>query len=215
MEFSLFALIKFGQKVHIQELLDKGVLYMNHVIEFVKIEDAALRGDVDEALISIEDVFNMDVLLDGVVIAKAAKGCIAVHNNYPVGNIYSMYGLYKTEDLSQISVDARCKKFGDSCLIIHNVGEFLKRVENAALVENKKVLYSPVTYEDKSSYRGKWSLFKKPVLYSYQSEFRLLVKQSDFIGPIILTLGPLNDIALMFDSNAIDNLKVEDRLREV
>ena len=90
MKVSLFALIKFGRKAHIQDLLDNGILYMNHISEFVRIEDAGLRGDGHEALVSIEEIRNIDILLDGTVIAKADNGHIAVHSNCPIGNIYSI-----------------------------------------------------------------------------------------------------------------------------
>ena len=209
MKVSLFSLIKFGQKPHIQDLLDNGAIYMNHISEFIKIEDGFLRGDGHEALVLIEETSDIDILLDGQIIAKADSGHIAFHSKFPVGNIYSMYALLAIEDLSQLKIDARCKEFGDSCLIILDVVEFIDRVKKAVLAINRKLLFSPVSYEDVKSYRGKWTLFKKPITYNYQSEFRFLIKQEDFIGPVVLTIGSLKDIAVVLESECIDRLKVE------
>jgi hypothetical protein len=209
MEFSLFALVKFGQKIHIQALLEKGQIYMNHISEFIKIEDSKLRGDEYEVLLSAEQVYNLEVSLQGRIIGTAGIGKIFIKNNLPVGNIYSMYALSQTPDLSLLKIDERCKEFGDSCLVILNVAEFMKRIEKAVLESGRKLMYSPVHYEDMQTYIGKWSLFKKPIEYNYQKEFRLVVKQEEFIGPVIYEIGPLDDIAIMLESAGISNWKFQ------
>ncbi|MDO7846349.1 hypothetical protein Q5H92_08280 [Hymenobacter sp. M29] len=207
----LFALIKFGAKHHMQQLYDDGVLYMNHISEFVRIEDSGLRGDKYESALSMQRMINIDIAHNGIVIAKAERGKITMHEDNPVGNIYSMYGLKVVDDLSQIKVDERCKNFGDSCVILHNVPEFISRVNQAASTLNMKLLYEPVQYQNLEEYEGNWSLFKKPDYYKYQREFRLLIKQEEFIGPIILSIGSIHDIAVMLGTDKIDGLKVERR----
>jgi hypothetical protein len=207
MKFSLFALVKFGQKAHIQALFEKGQIYMNHVSEFVKIEDSKLRGDEYEVLLSAEQIYNLEVSLQGRIIGTAGTGEIFIKNDLPVGNIYSMYALSHVPDLSLLKVDERCKEFGDSCLIILDVAEFIKRIEQAVSESDRKLIYSPVEYENMQTYIGKWSLFKKPLEYNYQKEFRLVVKQEEFVGPVIYEIGPLDDIAVMLESASISNWK--------
>jgi hypothetical protein len=205
MNFSLFALVKFGQKIHIQALLEKGQIYMNHVSEFIKIEDSKLRGDEYEVLLLAKQVYNLEVLLHGRTIGTANTAKIFIKNDLPVGNIYSMYALSQIPDLSLLKVDEKCKEFGDSCLIILNVAEFIKRIEKAISESGKNLMYSPVQYENMQTYIGEWSLFKKPLEYSYQKEFRLLVKQEEFVGPITYEIGSLDDIAVMLESISISN----------
>ena len=208
-KLSLLGLIKFGQKAHVQDLLDNGTIYMNHVSQFAKTEDGGLRGDGHEALISIEDIFDIDISIDGQVVAKADSGKINIHSNFPIGNIYSMYYLPYVDDLSKIKIDIKCKDFGDSCLIVFDVIEFVKRIKKAASKSGERILLSPVEYQSISTYNGKWSLFKKPDSFSYQNEFRFLIKQGKFVGPIVLSIGPIHDIATMLSSENIETLKLE------
>ena len=126
-----------------------------------------------------------------------------------------MYYMSEINNLSELKIDDRCKEFGDSFLIILDIAEFFKRVEEAADLMKRKLLYGPVTYEDVHSYRGKWSLFKKPVTYKYQNEFRFLIKQTEFVGPIMLKIGPLHGIAVMLESECIGRLNVMERRKDV
>ncbi|MBC3540065.1 hypothetical protein ACFSC6_04255 [Rufibacter sediminis] len=208
MEINLFGLIKFGQKVHMEQLYKSGVIYMNHLSEFVKIEDNELRGDKHESLSEIKKITNIEISHRGRKIGYAETGRLSLWHNELMGNIYSMYTLYNVQRPEEILIDAKCKDFGDTFIIITNVEEFISRIKKEAAIHSVEVIYGPVEYVNTKEYLGSWSVFKKPLEYLYQQEFRFFAKK-DNSGPFCLTIGSLEDISIMLDSDSLDKLSFE------
>jgi hypothetical protein len=60
--------------------------------------------------------------------------------------------------------------------------------------------YNFIEYKDFSKYSGKKSLFQKDVSYSYQQEFRFLIK-SEFKIAMNIEIGSLEDISKIISVN--------------
>ncbi|MGV3585975.1 MAG: hypothetical protein ACO1OF_03140 [Adhaeribacter sp.] len=205
MEINLFGLIKFGQKVHVEELYKKGTIYMNHLSEFLKIDDNGLRGDKYESLSEIKEIFNVEISHQGRKVGYAKTGRLSLWNNELSGNIYSMYTLYTLNNLAGIRIDAKCKDFGDAFVIITNVEEFIARIQKEADKLGLDIIYGPVDYVNTKEYLGNWSVFKKPIEYSFQNEFRFFIRQNSS-GPFSLSIGTIEDISSMLDSQSLEEL---------
>ena len=204
-KINLFGLIKFGQKVHLEELYRKGVIYMNHLSEFLKLDDNVLRGDKYESLAEIKEIFNIEVSHQGKNVGYAKNGKLSLWNNELSGNIYSMYTLFTNDKLEELRINEKCKEFGDAFVIISNVEEFISRIKKEACKQGLDIVYGTVDYVNAKEYVGNWSVFKKPIEYSYQKEFRFFIRQNSS-GPFCLTLGSIEDISLMLDSGDLDKL---------
>ena len=58
-------LVKFGLKEHLSQLRDRGLLYMNNLPHFWKIEDECLRGDPYDSVDRIETGNHGTILVKG------------------------------------------------------------------------------------------------------------------------------------------------------
>ncbi len=180
---------------------------MNSLDFFQKIEDEELRGDKYETLHEQNKASNIRISLGNNKIGYASKGFFRLWNNSSYGNIYSMYALITTDNLDNVKIDNECKRFGDSCIFILDINEFINRVTKPAKRAGYDVVYAPVEYHDTESFQDKWSVFKKPLQYAYQSEFRFFIRREE-AGPLYLELGSLEDISVIAESYKIDSLKV-------
>jgi hypothetical protein len=102
----------------------------------------------------------------------------------------------KTERFSRnnFRIDSRMLSMGKYVVIIARWDTFIERVKEA--LDKEKIEYSLglVEYEDLESYSGSWGLFRKPLEYKHQSEFRI-VFDDDSIEPKRLEIGRIDDIA--------------------
>ena len=185
----------------------QGIMFMNNLSAFRKIEDGELRGDKHEALNEQKEISNFRISVGNSKVGVAEKGTFQLWYNNPKGNIFSMYALEAHENLEEIKIDNACKKFGDTCVLILDINEFINRVDKAAKRNGYDIIYSPVEYIDLKEFHGKWSVFKKPIQYSYQSEFRFLIRR-EVSEPLLLNIGSLEDIAAIVESSKIDTLRV-------
>lgn len=208
MKVNLFGLIKFGQKVHMEEFQEKGILYMNHLSEFLKIEDNALRGDKHESLSEIRSIINIELSLQERKVGYAENGRLSLWHNDLGGNIYSMYALFTVDKPEKIQIDNRCKEFGNACVIVTKVDEFISRIKKEAAKQEIEIIYGPVDYLSTKGYVGNWSVFKKPLEYYYQKEFRFFVR-TDNLGPFCLNIGSIRDISIMMDTEDLEKLRIE------
>jgi hypothetical protein len=202
----MFGLIKFGERAHMKQLLDNGTVFMNSTGFFLDIEDNNLRGDKFESLSEIIPGNNLELYHKDHLVAVAEIAKLSIWNNYPKGNIFCSYTLFTDYHLDGNGIDPGCKEFGDTAIIITDFNKFLSRVNRAVAEQQLNVVYAPVDYLDTSTYEGKWTPFKKPIEYSFQKEFRFFIRGQAY-EPLVLNIGPINDIAFMLDSDKIDKLR--------
>ena len=90
--------------------------------------------------------------------------------------------------------DDRNLAFGDVAIVIDNLTEFIRRVEQAATVIGRPVRRGPIEYVDRSSHDGPMGPFRKYAEHRHQNEFRFVFAN----GPGTATrlpIGSIRDIA--------------------
>lgn len=205
---TIHELIKIGKEEHIRTLYEKGILYMNTLQYFVKVEDNSQQQDNFEGATFFESLKKIEIKnATGEEIkfgdsadcdAPLLYGNLLIHSDASLGNIYCMFAVTEEFIKSKSDIDKRNKEFGDHFLLIHNPEVFLTRVY--AALEERGVKYKSglVYYFDREEYyRGRLTPFMKRNDYRHQNEFRLLV-ENKIDAVFILEIGSLKDIARLY-----------------
>lgn len=210
----IYGLLKFGEKKHIQEFRNDGLLYMRSLAEFAQLESDMARGDCFEGSTTIIQPKHIEMTLNG---SKIGLGKITVNPLDLTGpvrialqrtascNVYCMFAITKPTD--EELVNRKNLQFGDSCVLILNPTEFLNRVFRAAEGAGLSITCGLVEYYDAEEFSGDTGRFRKRSIFAYQNEFRIVVEPGS-VTPIKLFIGSLTDIT----SEVIPSSEVNKRL---
>lgn len=198
----VIALMKFGKRVHMEELVENGALYMQPLSAFKAMEKDGLRADENEALSGSIATRGgtLSVQKDG---SWRALGTIAgplrirgeVFEN---ANVFCAHILLETRcnQSPDHLVDSCNFDFGDTFVIFTNADEFMRRVGVEVAARGLQMEADAVQYVDPDAYWGEMGVFRKYNAYSNQSEYRIALLPG--IGePYTLEVGSLSDIALL------------------
>ena len=173
---------------------------MNTLEYFAKLEAAdMLRADSNEGISHLlrgEGAILQIMTEEKFVPVGEIRGPIRYHPDaLKKVNIFCMYAL-RESPLATL-VDPANLRFGDTFALLTDFDEFLERVRTAAAkIDGQELKQGLVEYIDYGSYLGPVGVFKKPLAFSYQSEFRLAL----FPGtgaPIQFQVGVLSDIVIL------------------
>jgi hypothetical protein len=164
-------LVKFGQYEHLCQLRDEGLLYLNNLPYFWKIEeDEELRGDPFDG---VAEVLRGS---KGTVTPRNGPGVpVDVHNwvirvHPPEAekmNIFCMCAVHPSA--GSFPVDERNFRFGDHALVLTNPQEFIDRTASQLESENISRRADLVEYVD-DEHMGEVGPFRKLRSFAYQSE---------------------------------------------
>lgn len=206
-EVGLFFLIKIGKKKHMDELYEKGLIYMSNIDYFRKLEEKELRGDKNEGIIGLEQVSNVKLLHEGKEIARGDSGQLKFHAYENNGNIYSLIAITSQEDPEDFRINERNNNFGDCFVVITDVKEFIERIENELKRLKYEYEYGLVSYYDSKKHSGPLNVFSKADYFEYQKEFRFFVKRNE-TGPLIIKIGSIENISFIFDIEKLDKIEI-------
>jgi len=206
------ALFKFGSRDHIQQFVSEGLLYMNTLEYFARLEAESVRRDPNEGLTSIlqphgvrlgfkvnvGDPFRSLGPLAGPLLFHGGD-CLAT-------NVFCMFGLRAS--MASLLIDPRNFAFGEEFVLLREGDEFLRRAKQAALDSGQKMIYGMVEYVDETSYSGPMGPFRKYSSFSYQSEVRLAITPGTG-APYELRLGDLSDIVALRGPLSDINLRIK------
>lgn len=187
----------------------KGHVFMNPLSYFISHEEVdALRSDKYEgATYWLQpDKAKLSVKMDGKF--QEVPGIIGpiIWLDKREFNVFCMHAVLP-HNRSEV-FDSRNFKFGDTYTLFTNADEFLRRVRQAAERADHKVSWRLVKYIDPAMYHGPADVFTKDVRFSYQSEFRIVIRPGT-TGPRSLRLGDLSDIIVTGDLASInENFKI-------
>jgi len=193
-------LFRFSKRQYLEEFRRDGVLYMNTLRYFAKLESDPIRGDRFEDSDKIHQPSNVRHLRitdnkSGKVITfgpEAIAGPVLIGlGKRPVCNVFCMFSI--TGRINVPLVDERAFEFGDSFVVILNTQEFINRVRAAADRSGFRCSYGLVEYYDETSYSGDTGPFRKSDRFAYQREFRFLIEPGSR-QPIKLVVGSLEDL---------------------
>jgi hypothetical protein len=197
---------KFGKREHMQEF-EQGLLHMNTVDYFAKLESDYLRMDRHEGT---SHSFRADLAIrvgeDFVPIAGIQEPMRWHPSSLGRKNVFCTYALRESD--GETFVDPRNwnanSGFGDTYALVTNVGDFLDRAARAAHKLGHELEHGLVEYIDHTSHEGEVGIFRKPLAFSFQREFRLAL--SPGTGDLLrLQVGNLSDIVSLRQSSELKN----------
>lgn len=210
-------LLKFFENEQYLNDFLSGKLYMNTLKHFKENESLDIaRLDKFETIIKHKKS-NIDAVQIGKLLFSRRKGELQggsttlTTRNYDLFNVLCLYSLWKDAENEHIVMDKRNKIFGEYCIVIINVKEFLKRVVYATNKENFVCHHSKINYINKNqnaTIEEKKIPFTKFDSFSYQREFRIVIDTKRNIDKYYtLEIGDLRDIIKIttFDNIVIQN----------
>jgi hypothetical protein len=183
------------------EVLRKGLLYMNPLAFFTSLEADSARHDPHEGTDSIIQPCDIGKFIiephtpgfENIRVAPSDLACPVLIARYVTSacNIFCMYAINRPVE-GPICSKSR-QWFGDSFVLFTNTREFLLRLTAAARHQGLRGEARSVQYYDETKYSGAIGRFRKPLKYSYQSEFRIAL-ETGLQGPFQFQIGDLTDI---------------------
>lgn len=214
----LYTLLKFGNEEHLIELLKNGKLYLSSIQDIRK-EEKKQNEEKNFRNDPVEGANKYRSIGPGTALATLPNGDsfpLSFQNlmyyeksEFVLGNICSFYGIATNSfsDNELIPIDEQMNAFGSHFIFIKNFTEFIHRVDKALEKLEISWYYGFVEYFDENQYVGEMHLFKKRSRYSFQNEFRIYL-ETDNTTPLKLSIGNLEDIADIRQSNKIGELKM-------
>lgn len=199
----LVLLARFSQKQHAVDMMKHGYLYFSSLMGFRNGEpDSIGRNDKRELNISSRPMVKASVTLpDGKsfeFIAANGPFRLREYLNDPSILCFSMTQITFPLD-EEPQYDKRLLEFGDSCILIWDVNSFLTAIGDSAKSLGLEYEIKEVTYYNEDIIDGEISLFQKSHEFSWQNEFRVLIrvkKGQSFKLPV----SNLNKMSIMIPS---------------
>lgn len=191
--------MKFGEKTHLENFRNNGLLYMNSEDYFRKLEKDPVRCDKFEGI----DRFYQPSFIKSFTIGSPGKKQIILGTEDLVGPITIRLPRYRcnlfcmsaiTDPRKHPIVDERNFGFGDSVVLIKDTQAFIDLVVSSGIKFGLNITCCLVEYFDPDFYSGNIEFCKKSNAYSYQNEFRFIVSPGTH-GPLTLELGNIADIS--------------------
>lgn len=193
-------LLKLGKKEHL-ETLREGLLYMNTLDYFNKLEVDSARSDEYEGTDSILQPKHIrHFILDADVPGRSPH---AVNPQSLIGpirtarlrtsacNVFCMFSI--TEPIVGPVFPEGHEWFGDHFVLFTETPQFLTRVALALQSQGLRGCRGMVEYYDESEYSGETGRFRKRSRFAYQREYRIVVGPG-LDGPRRFEIGDLTDI---------------------
>ena len=199
--------LKFGQPSHIKNLLDNGHVYINHANIFKKPDFDFGRFDLNEGRNSIEHYTNMTFEFQPEGESKWKK-LFSPHGKfekwYDISKLH-FYCLYNisietTKQHEYYELGDDIKKMGESYLLVHKPQLFIDRLKTELKKLDYEFASGYVSYYNPDIDNTQLGLFSKTNEYTYQNEYRFVIKNND-VQPINIYLGNLSDIAEMVETS--------------
>lgn len=188
-------------------LLEKGVIYMQSLRNYVDIEHDQI-GDPDEGL-SYSLTKDVKVEVNGLEIPEVIGPVRIVDSTERNPLIYCMYSLSPEHiDLNGRTIDPRCCGFGDYAVLMKDDAEFFNRL-SGVFRENcvGSLTGDLVKYVNRGSYNGEMGAFRKYDKFCYQREYRYVWEGGNLnASAVTLTIGDLSDIAALIPSEKLNGL---------
>ena len=212
-----YLLFKFGEKEHMEALVNNGELYLQTLGYYADLEHRE-RGDKYEGVVTVRSSNGGTLIIKNPktgeehLIQLTYSQMRESDSSLKSVNVYCLYCLQFEETDSpeigmQFSVDV-INGFGDTAVMIYDVDAFLTRVVKSAEEKGYVVMHRIVRYLDLREYTGDLDPFRKDARFSHQNEYRIAVGAPDRNGkPIKLNIGSLNGIATLMRSDALQKLK--------
>ena len=196
-------LVKFGQHSHILKLQEKGLLYMNNLPYFWRIEDEELRGDPFDSVHEVRRGRKGKISWSNgeKEPTKITNWTLRIHS--PESKKINIFCIYALRPFAgTFPVDEKNFRFGDYALVVTNPQQFIDRIGLYLKGQNIKGDANLVEYVD-DGHIGKVGPFKKLKRFAYQSEWRLVCYDGPE-GARKISIGSIRDISFIIPSSEIN-----------
>ena len=198
---SIFCLIKFGQKEHLESLCSKGQMKFSLLTDFQTSTERE-RGDKFETAVNIVngqftkvECDHPDLGRHTFKLATNTLGTITHFTEEP-HYCYSSYALTSDcfRDQDTHSIDSKMLGFGDHALVIFEPILFLDRVKSCLTDKKVKFGYRRTEYKNyKVEGEIDTDLFSKTDELAHQYEHRILIKKDSVDKAIFAEIGSIKD----------------------
>lgn len=201
-------LIKFGKPEHLLQIQNEGLLYLNHLPYFWKVEDED-RGDPFDCIAEVARGPKIGFTLpDNKEVFMEGEWTLRMPPPQPEKiNIFCMYALRPFIEGS-FPVDEKNFRFGEHALILINRDEFMHRIES--ILKSQRIIAKAalVEYVD-DKHTGKLGPFRKLKKFAYQYEWRLVCYDGPG-KPREVRIGSIRDISVIIRSGEVNKeIRVE------
>jgi hypothetical protein len=206
--------IKIGKQEHIEDMYENEYLFFNTLRSFrATNKDETGRADPREAntlntqLTYLEITTSKGTRLKLSEISKEFNGQYNEHPTEIPYNICSLYTLKINEDLTIQQVDDRVLNLGTRSLLIHDLQNFFKTLDNS--LSNLGVEYSrrPVNYYDHRTYEGELTLHHKDKEFSFQNEYRILL-QTEGTETMRIPMPGMKSFSTLGETQTLNTIKL-------
>jgi hypothetical protein len=202
---------KIGRREYMVDLFHHGTVFMPRLRHYRKEENPAV-GDKDEGYFASYSPANptlrVTVRVGGDELPLPGAS-LRIEGEAAEHGVYCLCLLeIRTEDseaglgaiVRRAIVDPRMREFGDSMVLMKNTPEFVQRLRDSARTSGYELDCDPVEYMP-PTHAGELGPFRKADRYRYQKEWRFLTTTPLATEHLLLSVGPLTDIALLIDLN--------------
>jgi hypothetical protein len=206
-KINILTFLKFGNEQNILDLYENGTIYCAPRDIFSKMEDK-YRGDKWEAIDYVKtfrhgEIKDFSIYQHDQKVASLQPSFLQATRKKTdlTGNLYCLYAI-QHEDIPSNNVfriNPLQMQFGSHVLIVEKNQTFIDRIINAIQSNGYKAQYDVVNYIDEKSYTGYYSPFHKPMSYSYQKEFRIVI-HNDKPEALKFSIGSLRNIAVVMET---------------
>ena len=221
----IYFFVKFFNEEQYANDFIRGKIYANILSYFKKIEEkeSATRNDRHEGVVGWFQPGRGRLVLNEIDFTPDLAGPIEMQKNWLnhlyVFCIYAAHsGGLDLDSLSsgnldplrkQLEIPEACLKLGKYAVVVKDVPEFIRRIENVTKSKGYRGCHGLVEYYDPEIFHGSFTdreaVFKKRDEYSHQREYRFvfepLILGTDHIE---LDIGDISDIAIRFYSADIN-----------
>ena len=205
-------LLRLSTKQRLESFRKNGEMYMNSLDYFSQLEGDSVRADEYEGISALFQPTNLEMNikapnLDEIKVDPAELcGPVRISMKHDTNaNAFCLYALRQPTDGRLL--DERCEAFGDSCVIVLDSPEFLRRVAKEANARGLFCEAGLVQYYDYQKHQGKLGPFFKVNHFAYQQEFRILAR-SGSSEALTMRIGDLRDIT----SEVLPMKELDDRV---
>ncbi|MDN4074320.1 hypothetical protein [Fictibacillus terranigra] len=179
-------LLKFGEKQHVEALLNKGNIFMQRLGHYKDLEKDELQKKIKRAD-KYDGVFErykspkVTITVEGQEI-ELRTGFVDISLDEIMDSyVYCMAGIsidriydYKAGKIDRL-IPKELEKFGEGCAVITDTADFVKKFKNTFPVEYLNF----IEYIDLENTNGRIGPFKKDLAFKEQLEFRFIMKNEE------------------------------------
>ncbi|MDF3822674.1 hypothetical protein P3G55_22435 [Leptospira sp. 96542] len=216
-----FGLMKFSEEIHIDSLINQGILKFSTLDFYQNKEKSKLEGFRFDKYEGYSEIINPadieKITIDGrdfKVVKRDDPVLIKTNTNQFTHiccfNILTMDTFLDNEGEERI-INPKLFEFGDSIAVIPyptKENGFFERI--TTFFKNQKIDFvgREVNYIDFKKYTGKTGEFSKDIYFSYQKEFRLAISLNN-PKDYFLKIGKIDDLAIKVNKKNLIN-RIED-----